>query len=111
MILDFIRKVWSWVANFFDSIFNIFGWLLDAVIYIASNVPLLLFKVALDLVLGALSLLSLGSLPTMITQWVLPPALAYLVGQMGIDIGLGMLATAYSIRFALNLIPSVFTRV
>lgn len=111
MILDFIHKVWSWVANFFDSIFNVVTWFLDSLVYIVSHVPLLLFKIALDLVLGVLSVVSLGLLPSQLISWVLPPALCYLIGQSGIDIGLGMLATAYGIRFGLNLIPSWATRV
>lgn len=111
MIFDFIDKAWSWVVSFFDSLFNVATWFLDSLVYIASHVPLLLFKISLDLVLGVLSTVSLSLLPSQVVSWVLPPALAYLIGQTGIDIGLTMLAGAYSVRWALNLIPSWITRV
>lgn len=113
MILDFISKVWGYIVNFFDALFNVFGWGLDAVVYILLNIPYALFKLFLGLVHSVVSLLSVGSLAVDVTTgWgLLPPALGYLIGQTGIDTGLSMLATAYGIRFALNLIPSAITRV
>lgn len=113
MILDFISKVWSYIIGFADVLFNIGKWALDAVLYILLNIPLYLFKIVLAVIHGFVSLISVGSLAVDITSgWgLIPPQLAYLIGQTGIDTGLSMLATAYAIRFGLNLIPAAVTRV
>jgi hypothetical protein len=113
MVLDFISKVWAYILNFFDALFNVFGWALDAIVYIALNIPFYLFEICLGVVYGFFSLLSVGSLAVDVTTgWgLLPPALAWLIGQIGIDTGLSMLGTAYTIRFCLNLIPAALTRV
>ena len=113
MILDFISKVWSYITGFADILFNIGKWCLDAVVYVLLNIPFYLFKTGLAIVHGFVSLISVGSLAVDISSgWgLIPPQLAYLIGQTGIDTGLSMLATAYAIRFGLNLIPGAFTRV
>lgn len=113
MILDFISKIWSYIVGFADILFNIFKWCLDAVVYVLLSIPYYFFKLLLSLVYWAVNLVSVGSLATQLASgWgLIPTQLAYLIGQTGIDTGLSMLATAYAIRFGLNLIPSVFTRV
>lgn len=113
MILDFINKFWSYILNFFNALFNVFSWVLDAVVYVFLNIPYYLFKMFLSVVYGLVSLLNVGSLAVDITTgWgLLPPQLGYLIGQVGLDVGLSMLALAYGIRFVLNLIPGALTRV
>lgn len=113
MILDFISKIWTWILGFFDIVWSIALWLMDAVVYVVLNIPFALWKLFFAIVHGLVSLLSVGSLAVDITTgWgLIPSQLGYLIGQVGLDVGLSMLALAYGIRFALNLIPGVFTRV
>lgn len=113
MIIDFISKVWVFITGFADILFNIVEWCLDAVVYILLQIPFALYKLVLSLVYGIVNLISVGSLAVdMASGWALiPPQLAYVIGQTGIDTGLSMLATAYAIRFGLNLIPAAVTRV
>lgn len=113
MILDFFAKAWNWILKFFDSLGNIASWLLDGIIYIFLSIPYLLFKIFLSIIHGIVSVLNVGSFAVdLASGWgLLPSQLAFLIGQIGLDVGLSMLAFAYGIRFLLNLIPASVTRI
>ena len=73
--------------------------------------------VLLDSVLTIVELLisgiQLGSTITnSLSAWgALPPQMVYIVNATGLPDALGIIGTAFGIRFLLNLIPAAFTRV
>lgn len=118
MIEDFIIKFWNWICSFFEQLHAMAGWIADTIVYNFLNVPFVMFKLFLDTVHKLLSVLSCGSMDcgsfnvNISTGWsLLWSQLLYLMGQIGLDVGLAMLAFAYCMRFLLNLIPGAYTRV
>lgn len=118
MIGDFIFKLWDWICAWYSWQFSFAAWFIETIIFNFLNVPFVMWKLFLDDVHKILSVLSCGSMDcasfnvNISTGWsLLWSQLLYLIGQIGLDVGLALLAFAYCMRFFLNLIPAVFTRV
>ena len=88
-------------------------WLVDAIVWVLQQIIKYSFKGFLEVAKGAIMAISLGDLAVLTAaSWgYLNPNIAYLVVQTGIPEGLSILAIAYGIRIALNLIPASFTRI
>jgi hypothetical protein len=105
-LVDFINDFWY-------GLISVVTWLLDNLIIVLSSVVYLIFDGFFTLVSGFIASLDLGSfLLSYAANWdLLPPQLIYLINASGLAQGLTLLSYAYVVRFTLNLIPSVFTRV
>jgi uncharacterized membrane protein YqgA involved in biofilm formation len=105
-LIDFVNDFW-------DGLVSVVMWLLDGLTIVLSSVVYMIFDGFFTLVHGFISSLDLGSfLLSYASNWnLLPPQLIYLINASGLAQGLTLLSYAYVVRFTLNLIPSVFTRV
>lgn len=97
-IYDFIVAFPEWFMGF---VFNVLGYCID----LGFSVVAFVLEYTLKLVSIPSSLL--GSAANMAG---LPPTGVYLLTSLGLGEIMAMIASAYAVRFALNLIPSWATR-
>ena len=111
--LSFFGKIYALVANMTKMFFNPIKWGLDGGVWALQGFFKYCFKGVLEVAKGAIMAISLGDLAvnTAASWGYLNPNVAYLVVASGIPEGLSILAIAYGIRLALNLIPAAFTRI
>lgn len=88
-------------------------WVLDALVYILKAVPYLILDGLLSSVYLFVSALDLSAV---VFQWaagyaLIPPQAIYFIVAIGFPQFVTLVAGAYVVRFLLNLIPAVFTRV
>lgn len=100
----------SWLL---DQIYVPFGWILDGLLYLLISIPWFIidgFLSAVEIIIAGLDLSSVAF------SWVagyalVPDQAIYFMVAIGFPQFVTIIASAYAIRFALNIIPSVLTRV
>ncbi len=105
-LLDFVN-------GFASILYNSLSWVLDGLWLLFGDILYAILDQLLDAVVTVVSLLDVSSLAVNVASgWgLLPPQLVWIINQSGLATGISMLANAYALRFALNLIPAAFTRV
>ena len=105
--------VMAFINVFFSTIQTLLGWCLDGLMYVLKTALYFPFDGLLTAISGLLSALDVSSLivSSASTWGGMPPQLLYIVNAIGIPQGLSMLAYAYGLRMALNLIPAALTRI
>lgn len=95
-----------------ESIKAAFWNLVDPVVDLIKYIVFFFFDTFCTLVEYAIGLISLpANLTTNLFDWAgLPPQLLYILNAIGIPTCLGIVSSAYLVRFLLNLIPSWATR-
>lgn len=122
-MLDMLRTIFSYIANFFtaiyeflstiwDKLYIVVKWLFDAFMTGISEFFYLMVDGFFTAVESFVSGLDFSSYILSITGvWdSLPTQLSFLISQCGISQGFTMLAGAYTLRLLINLIPSWATR-
>lgn len=108
-----MTAVLTWLNQCFGWLYTALGWLLDGLIVVLNYFICTLVDGILTMALTFIQALNFASMAfNMATYWGLMPDQAlWFVTQLGIPTGLSMIGVAYSIRFCLNLIPSIITRI
>jgi len=91
---DFIDFMWQLVLSVFDMLKDFFIWVLEQLMDLV-----ILALDGLDALVSGLDIASYFS--------IIPPETAYMLSQIGISQALGIIVTALTIRFILQLIPFV----
>jgi len=91
---DFIDFMWQLVLSVFDMLKDFFIWVMEQLMDLV-----ILALDGLDALVSGLGIASYFS--------IIPPETAYMLSQIGISQALGIIVTALTIRFILQLIPFV----
>jgi len=96
-----------------EGLINGLLWLIDKGLSVFRDFLFYHFDLVLSFVEGLVTDIPAPSfLQSVSGIWdALPPQMVYILGQIGIVQALSILGGAFLVRFTLNLIPSVFTRV
>jgi hypothetical protein len=109
-----MSKLWGFISGFFQEVVSVFIWILDSILNLIGSVFYWIFSGILTVIETTISAISFAEYTTLtaVANWdLLPTQLIWLLSYLNIGACLSMLAAAYTIRLALNLIPGVFTRV
>jgi len=92
---------------------NFFWWSIEKIQQFFQWLTWWVYDLFLGLAEAAIDLVDVPQeLFTSFMQWAdLPPQVQYILTQIGIMQCVALLLTAISVRFALNLIPGIFTRI
>jgi len=107
-------KLWGFITGFFEELKAVFIWVFDSILNLIGSIFYWIFSTILWSVQNAIAAISFAEYSTLtaVASWdLLPPQLIWLLSYLNIGACLSMLACAYGIRLALNVIPGVFTRV
>jgi hypothetical protein len=107
--IGFLTDFWDYLV---ESIKLPFYWLADSAVTVIHMVLYLALDGLLTGVSGAILVLDVSNLGINMAAEAagLPPQLIYLIHQTSIPTGMVMVASALTIRVALNIIPAAFTR-
>lgn len=105
--------IMAFINGFFLVIQTLLGWVLDGLMYVLKTALYFPFDGLLTVISGLISALDVSSvIVSSVSTWgAMPPQLLYIVNAIGIPQGLSILAYAYGLRMALNLIPAALTRI
>lgn len=101
-LLNLLAEAVGWVGELFVKVFtslwdmatDVFTWVFDSILGVAVS---------------AISAIPLGAIPSLADYWgAMPAEMLNMIGLLGIDYGMGIIASALGVRLALQLIP--FTR-
>jgi hypothetical protein len=100
-VLNLIVESVGWIGELFVKVFtSLWDMVTDAFTWV--------FDSALGVVVSAIAAIPLGSIPSLADYWgSLPSEMLNMIGLLGIDYGMGIIATALGVRLALQLIPFV----
>lgn len=112
-VIAFFGNVLNFLSGIKDYIWQLLTYALEAIIWFNLEFIRILFLGLESVVTGIITGLDFsGFLASSALDWSgVPPALTYVVVQVGIPQGLAILASAMVLRLTLNLIPAEFTRV
>jgi len=105
--------VTDWLAEFFGCMYtntiNFFKSMLLSVYEMTTDILLMVVEQLMLLVLHMLNYVSGGQSPFDLQQYIdgLPSEVSNMIGLIGLDVALGMIAASILIRFSLQLIPFV----
>jgi len=105
--------IMGFINGFFAIIQDLLKWVLDGLMYVLKTALYFPFDGLLTAIEGLISALDISQLmiSSASTWGAMPPQLLYVVNAIGIPQGLSLLAYAYGIRMAINLIPAALTRI
>ena len=103
----------AFIDSFFSSLQGVGVWLLNGLLYVLKAAIYFPFDAILSVISAALTAVDVSSiLVSASAAWAgMPSQLIWVINAIGIPQGLSILASAYLIRMALNLIPAAFTRI
>ena len=110
-MLDYIE---SFLGQFWGKLVELAEWLLDSILSLIGWIFFTLFDLALTIVYNALAAVDITETAVInaFDSWgLLPPALIWLLNYLDLHLVLIILASAYTIRLILNIIPASLTRV
>jgi len=89
------------------------AWVLDSIVTVLWSVLYFIYDGFLTMLTAVVAAIDVSTLITdMAAQWgLLPDVMVFLVNQCGLPQMIAIIVYAYGIRMALNLIPSVVTRI
>jgi hypothetical protein len=109
-LLDWASSFWQFVVAYAVAILNwSFGFLVSVVGYAVYAI----FDGLIWTIYGIVSMIDLSTLALDFSGQLLglPPALIFLLSQVGFAQALTIVGGAYLVRLLLNLIPAAFTRI
>ena len=112
-----IDVVTGFFTGFFGTIVNIFiacvAWAFDGLVFVIGYALFYIFDGLLSSITVIVQAIDLSTFVVDIAGQVasLPSALLFLLHSCGFAQGMAIIASAYTIRLLLNLIPAAFTRI
>lgn len=103
----------SWLNQCFTWLYQAFTWVLNGCVEVLNFFIFSVVDGFLTVALTFINSLNFAGLAFDLAGYygLIPETGLYLISQLGIPQGLSMLGLAVGIRMALNLIPSVITRI
>ncbi len=109
-MFDFL---WTWIKEgliyILEGVVTVLGWFADTVIYIFKGLAFLFLDGIMIVVKTAIDAVDISAFALQFAAGygLIPPQAAYFMCAIGFPQFVTLIAVAYAIRFALNLIPRV----
>lgn len=109
-----LNKIWLFLLEVWERLYAVQEWVLEKLLNLICDIGYWFLDLVFSVVLGIINAIDFAGVSALqtFTHWgLLPDSAIYFLSQLSFGTCLTMLAAAYGIRLALNLIPASLTRV